>query len=213
MTQPISVLRAAVVVLALSPVPAAAFELTPPVSVCAVAAELKPFLERATGYTAEPACPDVSFTLPVAQPTGQSRAAEYDFTARAIRLASDIDLTTVYGQSVLLHEMVHAAQHASGLDPDCRAELEYEAYATQAAYLTEHGAVKDARIALIYAGLMSSCGPRYRSTATGACVRQKWITRSNASSTLSCIISDRVGCGKTVCIRSSSVVSGRRAIT
>ena len=34
-----------------------------------------------------------------------------------------------------------------------------------------------------------------------------WITRSKASRTLSCIISDRVGCGKTVFIRSSSVVS------
>jgi hypothetical protein len=40
-----------------------------------------------------------------------------------------------------------------------------------------------------------------------------WITRPNASSTLSCIVSDSVGCGKTVCIRSSSVVSSCMAMT
>ena len=42
---------------------------------------------------------------------------------------------------------------------------------------------------------------------------QMWITRSKASSTLSCIISDRVGWGKTVSIRSSSVVSNCRPTT
>src|SRR6185437_12049764 len=36
---------------------------------------------------------------------------------------------------------------------------------------------------------------------------QMWITRSNAASTLSCIISDRVGCGKTVWMKSVSTSS------
>jgi hypothetical protein len=36
---------------------------------------------------------------------------------------------------------------------------------------------------------------------------QMWITRPNAARTLSCIISDRVGCGKTVWMKSSSTNS------
>ena len=49
------------------------------------------------------------------------------------------------------------------------------------------------------------------STAGGGRGAYMWIARSKASSTLSCIISLSVGCGKTVCIKSSSVVSSWRA--
>jgi hypothetical protein len=38
-------------------------------------------------------------------------------------------------------------------------------------------------------------------------LRQMWITRPNAASTLSCIISLKVGCGKTVAMKSSSTSS------
>ena len=40
-----------------------------------------------------------------------------------------------------------------------------------------------------------------------------WMTRPYASRTDSCIISDSVGCGNTVCMRSSSVVSSPMAMT
>ena len=48
--------------------------------------------------------------------------------------------------------------------------------------------------------------------ATPPFSRQKWIARPYAASTDSCIVSLIVGCGNTVCIRSSSVVSSVRAI-
>ena len=38
-------------------------------------------------------------------------------------------------------------------------------------------------------------------------IHQMWMTRPNAASTLSCIISLKVGCGKTVWMKSSSTSS------
>ena len=41
---------------------------------------------------------------------------------------------------------------------------------------------------------------------------QMWITRPYASSTASCMVSLTVGCGKTVCMSSASVLSSVRAM-
>lgn len=152
-------LLAFLAVLAASPV--SALDLAPPVNLCAVAERLAPEMERLTGRSAGQACPAVSFTLPAITTDRQSRAGAYNFDTREIALAADLDLTSVYGQSILLHEMIHAAQHRDGHDPACRAELEYEAYMAQAAFLRDHGEEREAQLALIFAAMLSGCGPRY----------------------------------------------------
>ena len=51
------------------------------------------------------------------------------------------------------------------------------------------------------------CGQQDALHASASPPDQMWITRPNAASTLSCIISDKVGCGKTVWMKSSSTSS------
>ncbi len=154
---------APLLVLVCGAAPVAALDLAPPVNLCAIAAELAPEVTRLTGYATGPTCPEIAFTLPAraASATGKDRAGEYNFDTRAIGLAADLDMSGAYGRSILLHEMVHAAQHRAGKDPECRAELEYEAYMAQATYLRAHGEAREATLAMVLAGLVSSCGPRY----------------------------------------------------
>src|SRR5205085_8449957 len=60
---------------------------------------------------------------------------------------------------------------------------------------------------------LGDCDPEVRqkrddqSPRAGGMRAQMWITRPKAASTLSCIISDRVGCGKTVWMKSCSTNS------
>lgn len=74
--------------------------------------------------------------------TTRSRVeAFYSSDTATIYLSDRIDLDTAYGQSVLLHELVHHVQHQMDLDGiACGwSFLEGDAYTVQAAYLEEHG--------------------------------------------------------------------------
>lgn len=65
----------------------------------------------------------------------------YNFRDGKIYLRDELDLATVDGRAVLVHELVHYLQYYHGLDKKapCMRKLEPEAYAAQAAYLKEHG--------------------------------------------------------------------------
>ena len=69
-----------------------------------------------------------------------SVAGLYNFRDGNIYLLEDEDLTTIEGQAVLIHELVHYLQYYHGIDKqvECMRELESAAYAAQAEFLAQH---------------------------------------------------------------------------
>jgi hypothetical protein len=148
--------------------PAAALDLSHApgayLSPCAVALALGRDLEELSGYSPSPRCPRIAFTLPPAGESGPAQLGEYHPESGLITLAADLDLSTPWGRSVLLHEMVHAAQHAQNGLPECRAAMEFEAYAAQAAYLRRHEMLQEATLLFVFGSLVSTCGdPEFHS--------------------------------------------------
>lgn len=111
--------------------------------------DLLAFIAARTSYAVPTTCPAMD-RLDVLQTDAalRSQAGAYFPVTGRIALAADLDLTTAYGRSYLLHELVHAAQHQAGVQHRvrCEAELEREAYALQAAYLRAHGEGREALI-------------------------------------------------------------------
>lgn len=66
--------------------------------------------------------------------------ALYEVETATIYLSDRIDLDTVYGQSVLLHELVHHVQHQMDLDEIAcgYSFIEGDAYAVQVEFLRQH---------------------------------------------------------------------------
>jgi hypothetical protein len=131
---------------------------------CLLVAELNLVLAESTRYAAI-ACPEIGFAVLDGQPGMLSQAGAYFPETGQIELAPDLDLATVYGQSFLLHEMVHAAQFADGADrrAPCPAALEAEAYRVQAQFLQEAGLTRDALLTRMLGDQLGQCGaaPEY----------------------------------------------------
>lgn len=102
-------------------------------ALCPLVAELNRTLVASTDYAAVP-CPEIGFSLLGSNAGLRSQAGAYFPDTGRIELAPDLDLTTAYGQSFLLHELIHAAQFGAGADrrARCPAALEAEAYQVQA---------------------------------------------------------------------------------
>ncbi|NHB76795.1 hypothetical protein G8O29_08585 [Rhodobacter sp. M37P] len=126
---------------------------------CPLVAELNLALVRTTDH-APVACPEIGFALLEDQPGLRSQAGAYFPDSGRIELAPDLDLTTAYGQSFLLHEMVHAAQFAEGADraARCPAALEAEAYRVQADFLQAAGLSRDALFTRMLGEQLGRCG-------------------------------------------------------
>lgn len=126
---------------------------------CALVAELNRVLTETTEYAPVP-CPEIGFSALEDAPGMRSQAGAYFPRTGRIELAPDLDLATAYGQSFLLHEMVHAAQFAAGADrtAPCLAALEAEAYAVQAQFLQAAGLGRDAVLTRMIGGQLGSCG-------------------------------------------------------
>jgi len=126
---------------------------------CPLVADLNAALADATRYAAVP-CPEIGFAVLDAQPGMRSQAGAYFPKTGRIELAPDLDLTTAYGQSFLLHELVHAAQFAEGADRQapCPAALEAEAYRVQAQFLHEAGLTRDALLTRMLGEQLGRCG-------------------------------------------------------
>ena len=131
---------------------------------CPLVAQLNQMLTQTTGYQAVP-CPEIGFAVLDGQPGLRSQAGAFFPDTGRIELAPDLDLTTTYGQSFLLHELVHAAQFAEGADgrAACPAALEAEAYRVQAQFLQEAGLVRDAVLTRMLGDQLGRCGaePEY----------------------------------------------------
>ena len=128
-------------------------------TVCPLVAELNPTLVASTGYSPVP-CPEIGFSVLGDKAGLRSQAGAYFPETGRIELAPDLDLTTAYGQSFLLHEMVHAAQFAAGADQraPCPAALEAEAYQAQAQFLQAAGLTRDALLTRMLGDQLGSCG-------------------------------------------------------
>jgi hypothetical protein len=137
----------------LSGLPASAGDLCPLVD------NLNQALVASTGYRPVP-CPKIGFAVLDGQPGLRSQAGAYFPETGRIELAPDLDLDTAYGQSFLLHEMVHAAQFAEGADrrARCPEALEAEAYRVQAQFLQEAGLARDAVLTRLLGDQLGSCG-------------------------------------------------------
>lgn len=126
---------------------------------CPLVAELNHSLVESTGYTPVP-CPEIGFSVLDHQPGLRSQAGAFFPDTGRIELAPDLDLHTAYGQSFLLHELVHAAQFAAGADlrARCPAALEAEAYRVQAQFLHAAGLTRDALLTRMLGEQLGSCG-------------------------------------------------------
>ncbi|MGL4236227.1 DUF6647 family protein [Tabrizicola sp.] len=126
---------------------------------CPLVAELNTYLTANSNYDAV-ACPEIGFSALPAEGAMRSQAGAYFPDTGDIELAADLDLEGAYGQSFLLHEMVHAAQFAAGADQRvrCPAELEAEAYRLQAGFLRDNGLSREAMLTDFLASQLGSCG-------------------------------------------------------
>ena len=73
--------------------------------------------------------------------------ALYEVETATIYLSDHVNLDTVHGRSVLLHELVHHVQHQTDLEAVACGHwfVEGDAYSVQAEYLKEHGYGHDDR--------------------------------------------------------------------
>jgi hypothetical protein len=126
---------------------------------CALVEELNAYLSANSDYAAV-ACPKIGFSALPATGAVRSQAGAYFPDTGRIELAPDLDLNNAYGKSFLLHEMVHAAQFATGADrrASCPAALEAEAYRIQAGYLHQAGLTREAVLTGFLADQLGSCG-------------------------------------------------------
>jgi hypothetical protein len=133
-------------------------------ALCPLVAELNHILVASTGYPPV-SCPEIGFSVLGDKSGLRSQAGAYFPDTGKIELAPDLDLTTAYGQSFLLHELVHAAQFAERADlrARCPAALEAEAYRVQAQFLQEAGLWRDALLTRMLGDQLGSCGepPEY----------------------------------------------------
>jgi hypothetical protein len=126
---------------------------------CPLVTDLNRVLTDSTGYAAIP-CPEIGFSVLGDQAGMRSQAGAYYPETGRIELAPDLNLGTAYGQSFLLHEMVHAAQFAEGADLQarCPAALEAEAYQLQAQFLQVAGLPRDALMTRMLGDQLGTCG-------------------------------------------------------
>ena len=126
---------------------------------CPLVTDLNRVLTDSTGYAPIP-CPEIGFSVLGDQPGMRSQAGAYFPDTGRIELAPDLDLETAYGQSFLLHELVHAAQFAEGADraAPCPAALEAEAYRVQAQFLHDAGLTRDALLTRMLGDQLGTCG-------------------------------------------------------
>ena len=89
----------------------------------------------------------------------RSQAGAFCPDTGAIELAPDLDLSDAFGQSYLLHELVHAAQYANGAQDNarCPAVLEAEAYTVQSDFLRARGLGREAVTMRLLAGQLGTC--------------------------------------------------------
>ena len=89
--------------------------------------------------------------------TTDNVTAFYDPIPEIIYLSSNVDLDTVYGKSVLVHELVHHVQYKTDATEKVCATgsmLDGDAYKVQANYLKEHGETGDVYKAVNFYGAM-----------------------------------------------------------
>jgi hypothetical protein len=126
--------------------------------ICGLVEDLNAFIARDTAYTPPP-CPDIGFSLPLPTDAARSQAGAYLPETGQIELAPDLDLTSAYGQSYLLHELVHAAQYEGGRQHmvACTGALEAEAYAVQAQFLRAHDLGREATLIGLLGAQLGQC--------------------------------------------------------
>ncbi len=127
---------------------------------CPLVAELNRIIADSTAYVPAP-CPVIGFAVLPEGGAMRSQAGAYFPETGRIELAPDLDLTGAYGQSYLLHELIHAAQFANGADAtaECPARLEAEAYSLQSDFLQINGLPREAVLVRLLADHLGRCGP------------------------------------------------------
>ncbi len=126
---------------------------------CALAQDLEARIAERLGYAPGTECRMIGMALPETGAVQRSQAGAYHPATGRIDLAPDLDLTGAYGQSFLLHELVHAAQYRAGRDRAvaCPAALEAEAYGEQADFLLEAGLSREAVLTRALGAQLGSC--------------------------------------------------------
>jgi len=131
-----------------------------PTDYCGLATRLNGIVAAETGYDVGQECPRIGFSIPLTTGVPRSQAGAYLPETGEIELAPDLDLSSAYGQSYLLHELVHAAQYRAGRQEQvpCPAKLEAEASLVQAAFLHDQGLGQEAVLIEALAVQLGQCG-------------------------------------------------------
>jgi hypothetical protein len=123
---------------------------------CTLALQLDARIVAITGDPPATECPAIGTALPAGDGL-RSQAGAFDPVTFRIDLAPDLDLSTAWGQSFLVHELVHFAQARGGRLDRCEGVLEAEAYSLQAGFLRRTGALREARIITAMSAMLGTC--------------------------------------------------------
>lgn len=134
---------------------------------------IEAWVTQATGMPVPASLPDFIFVEPASMPDLMSRRAGstgafdqsgivtfYDSVSRVVYLPAGWTGTTPAELSILVHEMVHHAQTASGRRFACGAQREKEAYQAQARWLALFGTdlAREFDLDPIFLLVATSCG-------------------------------------------------------
>ena len=133
--------------------------------------QLIDFVAEETDYPLLETCPIVRISSVPELRSEFTKASAYSWdplaayltTSGEILINNEIDIASLFGRSVLLHEIVHAAQFSSGdISPEsCTGLLESEAYRVQASYLEKHDLAKEASNFLWMSLMLNSACTQY----------------------------------------------------
>ncbi|WP_299753354.1 DUF6647 family protein [uncultured Boseongicola sp.] len=134
--------------------------------------KLVTFVSSETGYLPLSDCPRVRSTTNSALRgflgLNASYAQEQPFAMYVpmdaeVLIGPEVEVTSILGQSYIVHELVHAHQVVSGAAQraPCPGWLEGEAYRVQASYLKARGLTEDAFEMEIFGMLQGSCAQAY----------------------------------------------------
>jgi hypothetical protein len=97
----------------------------------------------------------------IVQMSGMNAKGLYNWEEKKIYISSHVDLTTIKGVSIVLHELVHHHQNVSGLlsTYECKNEAEVLAYETQKQFLKSMNAGMILEMDPMHIALSSVCAP------------------------------------------------------
>jgi hypothetical protein len=97
----------------------------------------------------------------IVEMSGMNAQGLYNWDEQKIYISNFVDLTTIQGVSIVLHELVHHHQNVSGMlsSYECKNQAEQLAYETQKHFLQSMKATLTLEMNPLHVALSSACAP------------------------------------------------------